>query len=275
MARKKRMIIPVFIPFGGCPHQCVFCDQTATTGAVNMPSLKDVRDTIDKHLATWKGGGNIEAAFYGGSFTALPDGVQREYLEAAHEYVISGRIGALRVSTRPDCISTEIISTLKSYGVATVELGAQSMDDGVLRLSGRGHTSRDTAEAARGIKEAGLRTGIQFMPGLPGDTRAKALDTAAAIIGLKPDFTRVYPSVVLKDTPLYKMYLRGEYLPWGLDEMVEVCAEISRMFKEAGIPVIRMGLQHTEELKERIAAGPYHPSFRQLVEEASVTTAGS
>lgn len=266
MGHKKRLIIPIFIPFGGCPHQCVFCDQKGITGSSDLPAIDEVKSTIETYLSTWKGTGLKEAAFYGGSFTGLPLESQKAYLEAAGEFLGSGRLDSLRLSTRPDYIDKDIVEFIKSRGVGTVELGVQSMDDEVLRKSGRGHTARHTQEAVSLLKETGLSVGLQFMPGLPGDTRQSVLNTVREVIGLKPDFVRIYPSLVLKDTPLHKMYIAGDYRPWDMDEMISVCAEAKRLLDDAGVSIIRMGLQTTDDLISSLIAGPWHPSFRQLVE---------
>ncbi len=268
MSRKKRLIIPIFIPFAGCPNRCVFCDQEGITGDTQMPSVSAVVSTIEGYLATWKGAGALarEAAFYGGSFTALPREAQRRYLEAAFRYVNSGAIDSLRVSTRPDCVSGETVEFLRAYGVKTVEIGVQSMSEEVLRLSGRGHGAKDSIRAVRLLKKHEVAAGVQFMPGLPGDTEATIIKTAEEVIALRPDFARVYPALVLKGTALHRMFLAGQYAPWPLDEMVRVCKRISALFSRSGIPIIRMGLHPTPGLERNIVAGPYHPSFRQLVD---------
>lgn len=265
----RRLIIPVFIPFGGCPHQCVFCDQKGITGKAALPGLDEVRQTIETYLSTWKGKGEKEAAFYGGSFTGLPIETQKAYLETAGAFLKTGQLDGLRLSTRPDYIDREIAGFLREHNVATVELGAQSMVDEVLKASGRGHTAEQTAEAVRVLKDFGIKIGLQLMPGLPTDTFESVMLTMDEAVRLKPDFVRLYPSLVLKDTPLHKMYLAGSYKPWALEEMVDVCARAKMLFDKAGIPVIRMGLQTTAELVESIVAGPYHASFRQLVEAAA------
>ena len=272
MAR-KRLIIPVFIPFGGCPHQCVFCNQRRITGTTLLPTLDEVRATIDRHLSTWEikrgnaGSERREVAFYGGSFTALPRDLQEGYLRTAHAYIEDGRIHTLRLSTRPDYISQDQIALLRSYRVETVELGVQSLSDEVLRLSGRGHTVEDTRRAVSILKDAGISIGMQLMPGLPGDSEDTIIDTARKTVELGPSFVRIYPTVVVKDTPLHEMYISGRYRPWPMDEMVEVCCEMVRIFNNAGIPIIRMGLHPSGELRRSLVAGPFHPSFRQLVEK--------
>lgn len=271
MSRKKRLIIPVFIPFGGCPHQCVFCDQTGITGKAEMPCTDEVNSTIETYLSTWEkagGKGPREVAFYGGSFTGLPKEQQAVYLKTARRFIEEGRMDSVRLSTRPDYMDAGTARFLNGYGVGTVELGAQSMSDAVLKLSGRGHSAADTERAVRVLKEAGIETGIQIMPGLPGDTEETIISTVEETIQLKPAFVRIYPTLVLKDTPLHAMYRAGRYAPWALDEMVPVCKKAAGLFRAAGIPVIRMGLQPTEDLTKALVCGPYHPSFRQLVEGA-------
>lgn len=265
----KRLIIPIFIPFGGCPHKCVFCDQEGISGGRQMPAPDDVAATIELYLSTWKGTGAKEAAFYGGSFTGLPEAAQRGYLEAASAFVRAGRLDSLRVSTRPDLVDRASARLLKGCGVATVELGAQSMDSRVLAHSGRGHGPEATESAVASLRGEGLGVGLQFMPGLPGDTAGTIIETTRRIIALRPDFARVYPSLVLRGTVMHRMYLEGRYRPWGLEEMVRACVEVKRLLDEAGVRVVRMGLQPTKELEAAIVAGPYHPSFRQLVEAAS------
>jgi histone acetyltransferase (RNA polymerase elongator complex component) len=262
------LIIPIFIPFGGCSHQCVFCDQPRMTGVSYLPSTKEVESTVERHLATWTKGGRKEVAFYGGSFSALSMDTQEDYLRSAHRFVNEGRIDAIRVSTRPDSINDDVIKLFKRYGVGAVELGVQSMVNRVLKASGRGHTGKDVVRAVRLLKEAGIKVGVQIMPGLPGDTAATIVNTARRVVLMRPNFVRVYPTLVIKDTPLHKMYQSGEYRAWTLDDMVSVCREVARIFARASISIIRMGVHPTPELEASVVAGPYHPSFRQLVERA-------
>lgn len=264
--KKKRLVIPVFIPFAGCAHRCVFCDQFGITGARSLPDAGEVARIIEGHLSTWKGGGAKEVAFYGGSFTALSAEEQRRYLTVAKRYVDDFSIDSIRVSTRPDAVTDEIAAMLRGYSVDMVELGVQSMSDEVLALSGRGHTAADSEGALVVLRSNGMSVGVQIMPGLPGDTAETVLETARKVAALKPDFVRIYPTLVLKGTPLHKMYLRGEYRPWEIAEMAEACRQAMRIFEAASVRVIRVGLQPTKELVENLVAGPYHPSFRQYIE---------
>lgn len=265
MAKKKQLIIPIFIPQHGCPHQCVFCNQSRITGQEKLPDTNEVASTIYSYLKTWKGNGKKEIAFYGGSFTGLDKSAQEVFLENACRFITMGLIDSIRISTRPDYITDEGLLLLRKYNVETVELGVQSMNDEVLRLSGRGHTAGDTSAAVALLKKYGFKVGLQFMPGLPGDTGETILHTASKIAGLQPDFVRIYPTIVVKDTPLEKMYLAGLYKPWSLADMTNICKKLVSLFNVKEIPIIRLGLQPTESLEQGIVAGPYHQSFRDMI----------
>lgn len=260
----RRRVIPVFVPHLGCPHRCVFCNQRVIAGAKAVPSAETVRGTIEAALKSLPDGAPFEIAFYGGSFTAVPRSLQDALLGAAAPFV-SRQNASVRVSTRPDSVDGETARYLKSMGVRTVELGAQSMDDAVLALSGRGHKREDTIRAARAVREAGLELVLQMMTGLPGDTPERAARTARALIALKPDGVRIYPAVVLRGTALEAMWRSGQYAAHTVEDAVKVCAELYEMFEEAGIPVIRLGLQSSETLESDAAAGAYHPALGELV----------
>lgn len=241
-----------------------------------MPTTADVAERIHAYLSTIDRSKTVvEVAFFGGSFTGIPLKMQHEYLETAAQFLRKGRIDGIRISTRPDYIDDGILSVLKQYGVTTIELGVQSMDARVLKLSRRGHTLSDVIRASNLIKYHGFKLGLQMMIGLPGDTFEHSYETAQQLILLKPDAVRVYPTVVFRDTELHDMMTRGEYRPLTLDEAVEHAADILQLFYAHGIPVIRVGLQPTDELVTGgdVADGPFHPAFRQLVESRMFRTA--
>jgi len=267
------MIIPFFIPHAGCPHQCVFCNQKRITGKSAAPDPSSIPATIIQHLASGHDRARrdpVQVAFYGGSFTALSREVQQAYLEQVLPFIASGRIAGVRVSTRPDAISADGLALLQRYHVGTVELGVQSMDDEVLKLSGRGHTASDTVQAVTMLSAHAFSVGLQLMPGLPGDSGEIFCDTVSKVIALKPDVVRLYPALVIRDTPLEQLYRTRGYSPLALDEAVALCRDALAKFRQAGIAVIRIGLQPTEELGRpgAIVAGPFHPAFRQLVESS-------
>ena len=265
----KHYIIPIFISHEGCPHQCVFCNQNKIAGIYQDVTGNDVRKTIDEYLATIEGDNTtIEVSFFGGTFTAIRESKQRELLEVAREYKDKGSIQYIRMSTRPDAISEYILDYLKEYKVDIIELGVQSLDDEVLRLSGRGHSAEDVLNASKLIKSYGITLGHQIMPGLPGDNFDIDIETAKKSIAMEPDICRIYPSLIIKDTPMENMYNRGEYIPYTLEEAVSVSAKMLQLYKEARIKVIRIGLQPTDTIAEGkdVVDGPFHPAFRELVE---------
>lgn len=205
-------------------------------------------------------------AFYGGSFTAIPTAEQESLLSAAYSHLLGGEIDSIRLSTRPDAIDAAVLARLRRYGVETIEIGAQSMDERVLLLAGRGHTAKDVENAARQIKEAGFRLIFQMMTGLPGADDESSAETARRIIALEPDGVRIYPTVIVRDTALFDLWQAGRYAEHTVEDAVRVCARLLPMFEKAGIPVIRLGLNPTDELSGGAAVGgAYHPALGELV----------
>ncbi len=257
--------ISIFVPHMGCPYRCSFCNQNSITGQTELPTAQSVEQAV--RVAVQTPGYNpktTQIAFFGGSFTAIEPGYMQSLLQAAYKYVAAGQVCGIRVSTRPDAISPEILQTLKSYGVQTVELGVQSMDDAVLAANGRGHTAADTAKAVELLQQYGFESGLQMMTGLYLSTPEADLKTAKALVAFKPDCVRIYPTVVLKQTHLEKLYLQGQYVPQSLQQATEICSGLLQLFTAANIPVIRLGL-HTLT-QEDYVAGPWHPAFRELCE---------
>jgi histone acetyltransferase (RNA polymerase elongator complex component) len=267
----KHFTIPVFIPLEACPFRCIFCDQRKITGRSVIPSPVDVDATVRSYLSTLPVENRIiEVGFFGGTFTGLCPEQQRRYLETVLPYVQRGSVDSVRISTRPDFITTEGLSLLKEYPVRTIELGAQSMDDGVLEASGRGHTSRQTELASEMILNEGFSLGLQMMIGLPGDTEEKTIRTAEKIIGIGAAETRIYPVVVIRGTELERMFSKGTYLPLSLEEAVQWTKSVVTLFDRSDVRSIRSGLHPSEGLLSGgdLIAGPFHSSFRELVMSA-------
>ena len=262
----RAYILPVFVPHRGCPHTCVFCNQRRISGAAMPATAEDVKKAIREAAAFLPKGGKRQLAFYGGSFTAIPIPEQEALLGAAKEAMDRGEIDAVRLSTRPDAIDETVLSRLKAYGAETIELGAQSMDDRVLRLTERGHTARDVERASKLVKDAGFQLILQMMTGLPGSSDESDIETARRLIALGPDGVRVYPTVIVRDTALCDMWQAGEYREHTVEDAVRVCAKIVPLFEAANIPIIRLGLNPTEELSGGAAVGgAYHPALGELV----------
>lgn len=264
----KKRIIPIFVPHRGCPHDCIFCNQKKITGVSTDITSDDVRNIIEEYLTTIDKDASIEIAFFGGSFTAIDMDIQRNLLSVAKEYVDKGIVDDIRMSTRPDCISDEILTMLKEYKVSIIELGVQSLDDRVLVDSVRGHSDEDVFKSAKLIKQYGIKLGLQMMIGLPSDSESKCIYTAKKFIELKPDCVRVYPTLVVKETGLEKLLQEDKYIPFTLEESIEIVKKVLVLFYINNINVIRVGLQATEDIAigKEVLAGPYHPAYRELVE---------
>lgn len=252
-------ILPIFIPHLGCPFHCIYCDQKLITKSV-QPDLEQIK----KNLADFclAGDAQKEIAFYGGTFTALSRTEQKRYFDLAAPYL--SRISGIRISTRPDFISDTRLLFCRQHGVSTLELGIQSFSDPVLKASARGYSAQRAAAACRIVKSHSFQLGIQLMPGLPGFNAESLQTTILTTIKLKPDFVRLYPTIVLADTELHKMYSAGKYEPLSLNSAIEISAEMISAFEQNGIKVIKTGL-HSDLDQHSIIAGPYHESLGEMV----------
>lgn len=257
-------IVPVFVPHAGCPCRCVFCNQRTIAGQTECMTPERAEDILRQALAVLPAGSCPQAAFYGGSFTAIPIEEQEALLAVTDRYREAGLLSSVRLSTRPDAISPECLTRLKAHGVTVIELGAQSMEDEVLRQAKREHTAADTLRASQLIQNAGISLILQTMAGLPGDTRETVRRTAEHVAALHPDGVRIYPVAVLPDTELYDLWQAGSYQPLEVETAAEWCADMLEVFEREQIPVIRVGLNPTEELESRVAAGAYHPAMGEL-----------
>ena len=261
---KKQYIIPIFVPHLGCPNSCTFCNQKTISGEQNKVTENDVRETIEYYLNNFKEKDSYkEVAFFGGSFTGIDVEEQEMLLKTAYDYIVEKKIDGIRISTRPDYIDKRTLKRLKKYKVKTIELGVQSTNDYVLEKCRRGHTYEDVKKASK-----------LMMVGLPDSTEKDEIKTATDLIKLKPNIVRIYPVLVIKGTELEKQYLSGEYEPLELNQAVERCKELSYLFGKKKIKVIRIGLQNTDTIcnpenqNSEVVAGPYHETFRQLVESS-------
>ncbi len=255
--------ISIFVPHIGCPNKCSFCNQRHITGTFKAPRSIDVKKAVEAAKSSKNyNPETTEIAFFGGSFTAINRNYMTDLLKTAAEFVKNGDVSGIRISTRPDAIDDEILSLLKENFVTAIELGAQSLNDRVLKMNNRGHKSIDVVKASELIKNYGFELGLQIMTGLYGDSDQSAIKTAQKVIDIAPDTVRIYPTVVLKDTDLAALYADGIYSPQTLDSAVKLASNLYSMFTASGIRVIRLGLHSIET--DAYLAGPWHPAFSEL-----------
>ncbi|MBR3952259.1 MAG: radical SAM protein [Oscillospiraceae bacterium] len=263
----KHANVAFFVPMVGCPHRCSFCDQNSITGERGIPTPEEIDKTLKKAARQLHGfSEKSEIAFFGGSFTMIPRELMVSLLAPAKKWIDRKAFSGIRISTRPDAIDEEVLAVLKEYGVTSIELGAQSQSDEVLSKNRRGHSFSDTVKAAELIKNSGFSLGLQMMTGMPGSSKEDDLLTAARFAALKPDTMRIYPTLVLKNTPMAEWFAKGEYIPQTVDEAAAECAELLDIFELYNIKVIRLGLHAEESLEDNLIAGPYHPAFREICE---------
>ena len=258
--------ISVFVPHKGCPNDCSFCNQRAISGQTVPATPNDVENAVKIAIEYNVDPKNTEIAFFGGSFTAIERDYMISLLTAAKHFLDTYNFKGIRISTRPDCINKDILSTLKEYGVTAIELGAQSMVDEVLTANRRGHSADDVRKASKLIKDYGFELGLQMMTGLYKSDFEKDEYTAREIIKLKPDTVRIYPTVVLKNTLLSYLQEKGEYMAPNAEESAPFCAKLLQMFENEGIKVIKLGLHSSETVESDMVGGAYHPAFRELCE---------
>lgn len=265
----KQTNLSVFIPHYGCPNCCSFCNQRLISGTKNPPTADEVRAILAEQQPILRQKGmTAEIAFFGGSFTAVDRGYMTELLKTAHYFTKNypEQYSGIRCSTRPDCIDREVLDILKQYGMTTIELGAQSMNDEVLAANRRGHDAQAVRNAAELIKEYGFSLGLQMMTGLYKDTPQGCIETAREFIKLSADCVRIYPTVVIKGTYLGELFENGIYQSFSFDETVDLCAELLEMFACADIPVIRLGLHSGGDFDGNILGGVFHPALREITE---------
>lgn len=258
-------ILPLFLPHQGCTHQCVYCNQPLVVGPGE--NREGWRERLES--AAYDSREDWEIAFLGGTFSALEPAVMRDNLQFIAPYTKRLGVRGIRISTRPDRVPDDTLTTLKSAGVRTIELGVESLDDAVLRKSARGHTAEDARDACRRVRRHGFILGIHLMCGLPGQPEDSFFQTVDESLALQPDFVRIAPTLVLKGTPLEQLYRRGAYQPLSLEEAIHQCCYAVRFFYRSGVAIARVGLAISDaegDGVEKIAAGPWHPALRHEVE---------
>lgn len=271
--KDNQYTIPIFIPHKGCPHACVFCNQRRISGTIKDTTVEDVdniiKEYLDYYLNTDK---KIEIAFFGGSFTGIDLSLQEAYLKVAYKYIIDGKVDSIRLSTRPDYINDEILTLLTKYGVKTIELGVQSMNDEILDKAKRGHTRDDVINASNLIRQYGIRLGHQIMIGLPYSSIDSEVYTIKECLKLEPEQLRIYPVYVIEDSELYDIYEAGEYKALEIGEAVDRCVAVIHECQKTNVQIIRLGLQSTSEITAKNANiyGPVSDNFAEYVMAALI-----
>lgn len=270
-------IFPVFIPFAGCPFQCIFCSQETQTGkgeqsvfsaiknaGKDFPFfLEQVKNKTPRRNETQET--VIDIAFYGGTFTAVPEkdfALCLDFFKSCKKLAEPHAVTVLgRCSTRPDALAPERLEKLKNAGIDLIELGIQSFDDTVLLKSKRGYCAKQAAFACRQVLDLGFNLGIQLMAGLPAQDPNIFLNDVRKALDLTPRCLRYYPCLVPGGTGLAALFLKKEYVPWSNEMCIETLGMALHEAWLAKTPVIRLTVAPEQAFDENLLAGPRHPAL--------------
>ena len=256
--------------------------------AARLAQLEEIGHGLDKS----------ELIVMGGTFTSRPLGYQhwfvRRCLQAMNDYPGGERVSAVRDSfeaiaaanesarvrnigttfeTRPDHCRQADIAQMLYLGATKVELGVQSTRNEILEMMRRGHTVEDTAAANFALREAGLKVGFHMMPGLPGSNFETDLQVFRELFSdsrFRPDYLKIYPTLVIEGTELYRLYQKGEYSP--LED--EQAADLVSRIKEILPPYVRLQRVQRDIPAHLILAGVKKSNLRQLAQQQLAARGG-
>lgn len=292
------VVVTVFSAPFSCPHgTCVFCPGGPRAGTPQSylpesPGMKtalsvgfdpalQARRSLSKYEANGHATDKVETVIEGGTFIALPHGYQEAFVKGVYEGLNGAQSGTLEeaqlanesapsrcvgltLESKPDWCRPEDVDLMLRFGITRLEIGVQSLRDGTLARSNRGHTAGDTVEAFRVARDAGLKLTAHMMPGLPGATQAEDLEDLRALFGredLRPDMTKIYPTLVVPGTALARELEAGLYRPYSLEEVVELLSDMKRFVP----PWHRIMRIQREIPASEIAGGVRSGNLRQLV----------
>ncbi|MEM3489570.1 MAG: tRNA uridine(34) 5-carboxymethylaminomethyl modification radical SAM/GNAT enzyme Elp3 [Nitrososphaerota archaeon] len=293
-------VITVVAPLFNCPHgRCIYCPGGGSTGIprsysgkelqimsareLDYDAEKQVQRCIERLTAMGHSVDKVELIIIGGTFTASPIEFQREIIKSAldglHGQSSSSLeeaihraektrpyVSGITIETRPDWVSEKEADALLSMGVTRVELGVQALDDEIYKILNRGHTVDDVARATRILRDRAFKICYHLMPGLPGSSPEKDIEMYRQVFSdprFRPDMVKIYPLMVLPDTPLYDLWKRREYTSYPLEVLTEVLVK----WLELTPPYVRIQRIRREIPASEAVDGKYPGNLRELVEQ--------
>lgn len=284
-----------------CPGKCIFCptekgmpksylsNEPAVMRAImnKFDPYRQIQSRIKALELNGHSTEKIELIIMGGTFSYFPKSYQNKFItkcfQAANDYPrikkdetnlnkeqkrnekARHKIVGLTLETRPDYIDEKEIINFRKLGCTRVELGIQSVYDDVLKINKRGHGVKEIVEATRLLKDAGFKINYHMMPGLLGSSPQKDYKMFADLFSnqnFQPDMLKIYPTVVVKNTPLYRMWKKNEYKALTdkvfenlvlkvKNDIIPQYTRIQRLIRDVPLPSIE--------------AGPKISNLRQLV----------
>jgi histone acetyltransferase (RNA polymerase elongator complex component) len=257
-ARYVNMVVPIFLPHAGCGNRCIYCHQ----GYITDTSGEDVKAQVDAAFINRTD--PCDVGLFGGNIFGIEPAALRKIFSFFEPY--RDRVRGIRLSTKPVPLRDETISLLKENKTDIVELGIPTFNDAILAGLNRAHTGQDLFDAYARLKEESFSLALQFMVGLPGENESDIDDTIRNMVRLKPSYIRIYPLVVLKGTPLYSLYKKGQFKPAPFDDVLDRACRIYVNAVRNGINVANVGLTDNELVRDMVVGGHYHPAYGFLVQ---------
>jgi elongator complex protein 3 len=216
----------------------------------------------------------VELILMGGTLTARPLEYQRQFvsecLAAMHDFGEAKgrniRNTGITFETRPDYATEKEIDQMLGMGATKVELGVQHVSNRILEDIERGHSVEDSIEANRKVRDSGLKVGFHVMIGLPGSSPEEDKVLFERIFydsDFKPDYLKIYPTLVVRGTKLYDLWRKGAYKPMCENEAIEVIAYAKRIIPKW----VRIQRIQRDIPAHFIEAGVKKSNLRQLVRE--------
>jgi len=279
-----------------CPGQCIYCPTYSATPQSYTPESPAVlrgrrcdyaaKGQIGLRLRILSDMGHptdkIELIVMGGTFLAYSEDYQYQFIKDCFDALndeasatleeakrlnetANHRCTGLCIETRPDWCGQEEIDRMLEFGTTRVELGVQIIDDGIYRLTRRGHTVEDVIKATALLKEHGFKVHYHWMPGLPGSTPERDLELSKRLFDddrFKPDGLKLYPTMVVAGTELEKWYREGRYQPYDDDTMIDLVAEIKSI-----VPKYVRISRVLRDIPAKFIVGGLRDSLRDVVKQ--------
>lgn len=282
-----------------CPHgKCSYCpggpplspqsytgeEPAAMRGKMNQfDPFKQTSNRLEQLQAIGHPTDKIELILMGGTFPSRDLSYQRWFAkrcldamngesssslqEAMKKNEKAGsRCIGLTVETRPDWCRLRHVDSILEMGCTRVELGVQIINDEILFSVNRKHTVADTIMATRILKDSGLKVCYHLMPGLPGSDEEKDLKSFRKIFEdprFRPDMLKIYPTLVIKGSGLYKKWKERKYEPLETSEAVKLVARMKKLVPEW----VRIQRIDRDVPSPLIRAGVKKSNLRQLVKK--------
>jgi elongator complex protein 3 len=286
-------VIAVMLPPASCPGECIYCPTSkiapkSYTGfepaarrarANDFDAFKQVLVRLEQLREIGHEPQKCELIVMGGTFNSLPPKVQDDFVKRAYdafngktsktlELAIKAnenaktRVIGLTFETRPDFLDEEKVERLLTYGATRVEMGAQSLDDEILRRVKRGHDVQATIDATTVCKNAFLKVGYHIMPGLfsTPEKDVKMFRQLFENPDFRPDMLKIYPCLVIPGTPLFEMWKKGKFSPYEAEEAAEVISRLKK-FVPRYCRIMRVD---RDIPTDKIAAGVKKSNLREL-----------